>query len=433
MKSSDGRDFRLQRKLGAGSYGEVMLATIHSSGNLTRRVAVKLLHRELSADASPVRRLRDEAQMLASLDHPVILSAHELIRLDGRMAMVCEYVDGVDLETLIQGKDVLPRGPVLDMVEQIADALHVAWMEHQIVHRDVKPSNIRIGQHGNVKLLDFGLARSDLRPRSAHTTEGTLLGTRPYIAPECYDLDDAPPRPSSDIFALGCVLYEAWTRTRFFENLDGTDLLAVTDTPATYQPWLDRRLSIPTLDPIADLLAQMLAFDPRHRPAALLVAQRCEQIAADLPVRQTLRRWARERRDESRPTERVSRVDAQRLTAMADLDEPSTAVTVQEVVAVGLSAPLPGELGIATAPAVQAVASTPPRPRSAPAPLEAAAAKPGQATTRWIAPVIQRGSSDDPTPSGSWGLVLGSTLLLALSGALLAAAYLTGALDVLLR
>ena len=355
LRDTGGREYRVVRRLGRGSVGEILLATA-DAGGLSRSVAIKLLHGTQDRNDPRVRRLRDEARMLTSLHHPVLLSAYDLVELDGRVALVTEYVEGTDLDDLIHGRDPLPRGPVLDVIEQVADALHSAFDQHQIVHRDVKPGNIRVGVHGNVKLLDFGIAHAERMQRSAQTDSGTLLGTLPYLAPECFDLDDGPPRPPSDVFALGCVLYEAWTGAPFFEGIEGTRLITLTETSASYEPYLTKQLSVPGVAPVADLLRSMLAFLASARPTALAVAKRCDAIHATLPERQTLRRWARDRRGEGGPTERVSAVRA------PDLDEP-TAVTLPDLPS------LPAHLGgdnprrpaIVSAPLVRSARHSAPR------------------------------------------------------------------------
>jgi len=454
-----GRAFRVVRRLGRGVAGEVLLARV-DAGGLSRLVAVKLLREAVGGDDKAIRRLRDEARMLASLDHPVILTAHELATLDGRLAMVTEYVEGSDFAELIAGRDPVPRGPVLEVVEQVADALHLAWSQHQIVHRDVTPGNIRVGVHGNVKLIDFGIARAELLDRSSHTTQGTLLGTLAYLAPERYDLD-VPTQPASDVFSLGCVLYEGWTRSPFFDDLEGPRLITVTDTRESYERWLDERLARPSLGPVAELLRGMLAYDPLDRPGALAVADRCDWIASGMPMRQTLRRWARDRRAESRPTERVTAVDAAKIEAeMAAAQrrrpEPGSWRISEMVTETDLEEPtarteprgLRGELGPETPPTLPKPIVQPapgpepfrvappgpidPRPAAPePAPL---APPPGrevsQATTRWLAPVVLDDEDDEPPHrSGGSGVLVASILSVIGGGLLLAAAWVTGTLD----
>ncbi len=298
-----GRRFVLEKQIGRGGFSEVFLARLEQGDGLVRRVALKLLHPGLSPEGQPLERMRDEAKLLARLDHPAILSAQELVRLGGRVAMISEYIDGIDFKDCLQ--EGMPKGPILEVIEQVADALHVAWTEHQVVHRDIKPANIRIGAYGNVKLLDFGIARYEGMTRDANTTSGTLLGTLTYLAPERFDLTVAAPEPASDVFALGCVLFEAWTGARFFGGLEASTLLRLTEDADHFDSYLDERLTERSFDPIGPLLADMLSFHPDERPTALEVARRCEQLANTWPGRLTLRRWCRGRRwpDPANPIE----------------------------------------------------------------------------------------------------------------------------------
>ena len=104
--------------------------------------------------------------------HPVVLAPHDLAELGGRIALVTEFIEGEDLSACIASDDPapLPVSTQLEVIEQVASALEVAWKQLRLVHRDVKPQNIRIGRHGNVKLLDFGLASTDLGERATHTS-----------------------------------------------------------------------------------------------------------------------------------------------------------------------------------------------------------------------------------------------------------------------
>ncbi|MEO0606207.1 MAG: serine/threonine-protein kinase, partial [Myxococcota bacterium] len=255
-----GRRFVLEKQIGRGGFSEVFLARLEQSDGLVRRVALKLLHPGLDPEGQPLERMRDEAKLLARLDHPAILSAQELVQLGGRVAMISEYIDGVDFKRCLDKG--MPKGPILEVIEQIAEALHVAWAEHQVVHRDIKPANIRIGAHGNVKLLDFGIARYEGMTRDAQTTSGTLLGTLTYLAPERFDLNVGSAEPASDIFALGCVLFEAWTGARFFGGLEASKLLRLTEDADHFDTYLDERLTERSFDPIGPLLTGMLSFHP---------------------------------------------------------------------------------------------------------------------------------------------------------------------------
>src|SRR5690606_17230382 len=124
--------------------------------------AVKVLRRDLSVDGDAVRRLRDEGRLLARLDHPTILRAFDLVRLDGRLALVTELVEGADLAELLRADPPLPARALVEVIGRVAAALDAAHATPgpdgrplALVHRDVKPTNVRVGRFGEVKLLDF--------------------------------------------------------------------------------------------------------------------------------------------------------------------------------------------------------------------------------------------------------------------------------------
>ena len=271
-----GRTFSLLRKLGAGGFGEVYLAAFVTPGGLTEYVAVKLLKAELGPGSLAVERLQDEARMLAQLDHPVILVARDLVTIDGRVAMITEYVEGLDLAQLLRSEPRMPPTAVLEVVEKVAGALEEAWEQEGIVHRDIKPQNIRIGVHGNVKLLDFGIARSDDLSREAHTGSHQVLGTIRYIAPERFEAGDVD--PASDIFALGCVLYEGWVGSGLFDKLDSNVILRLCIDQPGFESHVQERIPDDLPDDIDELLRGMLDWSAAKRPSASSVARACEAI-----------------------------------------------------------------------------------------------------------------------------------------------------------
>lgn len=433
LQDDRGRTYEVVRQLGDGSFGEVVLAMVHEPGGLSLPAAVRLLHRELQPDGAAVRQLVHDTQLLVGLGHPAIRTPTAITHLDGRTALVAEYVEGQDLDTVLYGRVALPPGPVLDIVEQVADALHAAWTEHALVHRDIKPQNIRIGVHGSVQLLDFGIARNELMSTAA---EGSLLGTLPYLAPERFHARETF-APSADIFALGCVLFEAWTRTAYYSTLEGNQLLILIDDPATYDPWCDERLASPALDPIRDLLRSMLAYDPDDRPSALAVAERCDALAAQVTPRQTLRRWSRDRRTESDPTERMSAVDAAAWLPEDETDVgffgpalgPPPLVDDQATDHVPIPVPPDTSTGIEAMTSFRLPEATTapgpidPRPASLPIPEVPRT----QATTRWIAPAVRR-SDRQPDPD-TWAVLVVSTVGFAAVGLLFAMAYAAGVFD----
>jgi serine/threonine-protein kinase len=219
--------------LGAGGMGEVYRAT---DTKLGRDVALKILPASFTSDPERVARFRREAQVLASLNHSHIAQIYGLDEAGGTQFLVLELVDGESLDTRI-ARGPIPVEEALGIAGQIAEALEAAH-EKGIIHRDLKPANIAQTSDGQVKVLDFGLAKavetlggsSDLMNSPTITSPammtgvGVILGTAAYMAPEQAKGRAADKR--SDIWALGCVLYEMLTGTRAFDGDDVTDTLA---------------------------------------------------------------------------------------------------------------------------------------------------------------------------------------------------------------
>jgi eukaryotic-like serine/threonine-protein kinase len=295
-----GRTFELVGLLGRGGFGEVHLAVMHSPGGLVQQVALKLLRPEGDPDSRPIERLRDEARLLANLRHPSILAAHDLAVVDGRVALITEFVEGQDLAAVTADEaDPIPHSALLEVVEAVASALHVAWTELRVVHRDVKAQNIRVGMHGNVKLLDFGIARSEVAVRDVHTASSILVGTVSHLAPERFQLARRPD-PASDVFALGVVLFNGVTHSSFYGRLEVPDIAALAADAGEWAGFVEERLSRPMPEAIRSLLRDMMAHRPEARPTAGEVAQRCEALLARWEQPIPLRRWCRARRWPSR-------------------------------------------------------------------------------------------------------------------------------------
>jgi serine/threonine protein kinase len=293
LSDAAGRSFELLALLGKGGFGEVHLARMRSPGGLDQHVAVKLLQKGLDPSSQAIERLRDEARLLVSLRHPVVLAAHDLVTLGDRVALITEYIEGQDLSACIRGEGRLPVSALLEVVEQVASALDAAYNQLRVVHRDVKPQNIRIGVHGNVKLLDFGIARSGMTDRAAQTTGHMLVGTLRYLAPERFDFEHDP-RPASDVFALGCVLYEGLIGRAMFRKLDMAEMFRLAVTPGDWTRFVQERLDAIEA-PLQELLGAMLSYDEAMRPSAGEVARRCDTMGAQWPESIPLRRWCRAR------------------------------------------------------------------------------------------------------------------------------------------
>ncbi|MGB7063270.1 MAG: protein kinase [Candidatus Zixiibacteriota bacterium] len=195
-------NYKILEKLGEGGMGEVYLA---QDTKLGRKVALKFLPSEYTSQLELKTRFMREARAAAALNHPNIITIHEVAEYEARPFIAMEYVEGESLKDLIARKE-LSIGEVLDMALQISEGLAVAHGA-QIVHRDIKPQNILMGKDGRVRICDFGLAKAK---RDATLTQaGSTLGTIAYMSPEQAQGKEADHR--SDIFSFGVVLYETVT------------------------------------------------------------------------------------------------------------------------------------------------------------------------------------------------------------------------------
>jgi len=202
--------YRIAGKLGTGGMGVVYEA---EDLRLHRKVALKFLPEELAEDPDAARRFRREAETIAALSHPHICVVYDIGEHDGRSFIVMEYVEGVNLKTHMTRR-ALTTAQIVEITLQIAGALEAAHAK-SIVHRDIKPGNLLVASNGEVKVVDFGLAR---RFRSEDTDEvgiegstipGRPLGTANYMAPE--RILQMPLDPRCDLFSLGVVMYEMAT------------------------------------------------------------------------------------------------------------------------------------------------------------------------------------------------------------------------------
>ena len=221
MASQQVAHYRIIEKLGTGGMGEVYLA---QDLKLERKVAIKLLPAKSIDDALARKRLLREAKAAATLDHPNICAIHE-VREDGDCPyIVMQYIEGQTLAHKLLESALKPE-EVIDIGVQVAEALAEAHA-HGVVHRDIKPQNIIITPRGQVKVLDFGLARlaaaseqsndPDAKTETQLTEEGYIVGTVAYMSPE--QLKGQPIDTRSDLFSLGVTLYECATGTPPFRG-----------------------------------------------------------------------------------------------------------------------------------------------------------------------------------------------------------------------
>jgi eukaryotic-like serine/threonine-protein kinase len=248
--------YEIRSPLGAGGMGEVYRA---SDSKLNRDVALKILPAIFTNDAERMARFRREAQVLASLNHPHIGTIYGLEDWNNLRVLVLELVEGPTLADRITG-GAIPLEEALAIARQIAEAMAYAH-EKGVTHRDLKPANIKITPEGNVKVLDFGLAKVLEGPKNLDsdpsqsptysnptTLEGMILGTAAYMSPE--QAKGKPVDKRADIWAFGVVLYELLTGRHLFHRETMSDTLAAVlkeepdwnRIPATMRPLLQHCL-----------------------------------------------------------------------------------------------------------------------------------------------------------------------------------------------
>jgi len=296
--------YEIHSPLGAGGMGEVYRA--HDT-KLGRDVALKVVAESFARDPERSARFHREAQLLAALNHPHIATIHGLEEAGGTRFFVMELVEGETLaDRLSQERGGLPLDEALRIARQVADALQAAH-DRGIIHRDLKPANIALTADGQVKVLDFGLAKAlDPVPGSdvsasptlsfAATQIGVVLGTAAYMAPE--QARGKPTDKRADIWAFGCVLYEMLTGKRAF---DGEDVTVVLASVIKGEPdWAALPANVPA--PIVTLLRGCLEKERRSRVsdigAAIFVLDHAARlggpsVAPALPAERVVPRWRR--------------------------------------------------------------------------------------------------------------------------------------------
>jgi len=213
------------RKIGSGGMAEVYLAKLNTVEGFQKTFALKKIHNHLAHSSDFSRMFFREARISATLDHGNIVRVTELNKDKGTYFIVMEYVDGVDLKTLLRFVASLQRTVPWDLavyiIMEITRGLEYAHsntdengIPRGIVHRDLSPSNIIISEHGEIKILDFGIARALLSDESSR--QSTMTGKYAYMSPEQIRSEELDGR--SDIFALGALFYEILTGEKLFEG-----------------------------------------------------------------------------------------------------------------------------------------------------------------------------------------------------------------------
>lgn len=288
------RQIRILRTLGEGGFGVVHLAEVAGEDGFVQRVALKVLHQAMAGRGDVAGRQRDEARLLAQLNHDHIVKVLDLGEYDGRPAVLMEYVEGIDAHGLLQHTALPPRA-ALEVVAAAASALDAAstalsprtGRPLRVVHRDIKPANLLVTAQGGVKVLDFGVARADFDREGA--TRSVLFGTARFMAPEMWL--EGSSGPAVDVYALGVTALELLGHAGYTRPPLVPDLFArqVEEALALPLPEADPA----RLDELRALLRAMLAFEARDRPTAGEVHDRALALAERAPGLM-LRRWARQ-------------------------------------------------------------------------------------------------------------------------------------------
>ncbi len=248
-----GGRYEIQDRIGIGGMAEVYRAQDKVLGRI---VAVKVMLPQFAADPEFTRRFRQEAAAAANLQSPFIVNVYDWGQDDGTYYIVMEFVRGSDLKTAIQQRGAINQRKVAEIGSQVCQALTVAH-NLDIIHRDIKPQNIMVQPDGNVKVMDFGIARAK---NSVEQKTSAVLGTAHYISPEQAQGRDLT--PASDIYSLGIVLYEAATGHLPF---DGPDAVGVALQQVQDEPPLPSELN-PNIDPaLEDIILCALAKNPANR------------------------------------------------------------------------------------------------------------------------------------------------------------------------
>jgi serine/threonine protein kinase len=261
--------YQIIKHLASGGMAQVLLARATGIEGFERHVVIKRIHRERANNEQVVRMFLDEARLAAMLHHHNIVQVHDIGQENGEYFFVMEYVHGEDLRRLLTHlsakKATMPIEHVLTIIMETAEALQYA---HEVkgpngkplnlVHRDVSPANVIVGYDGNVKVVDFGIAKASVR--SSETQSGMLKGKISYMAPEqCLG---EPVDRRSDVFALGICLFELFTVRRLFKG--PSEFLTMTSIvqgnipkPSAYRPDIPPKLE--------EIIMKALAMEPEQR------------------------------------------------------------------------------------------------------------------------------------------------------------------------
>ena len=247
--------YEILKEIGRGGFGVVYKARDHS---LDRIVALKVLHPQLTVDPGFITRFHKEAQALARINHPNVVTVYEIGEINGKVYIAMEYLPGGSLaEKLVKGP--LPYETALRITQEVSAGLQ-AGHNKGLIHRDVKPGNILFNEHGDAVIVDLGLAKAMQVSSSTVASSTGTVGTPNYRAPELWN-GTPPPEPATDVYSLACV---------FFEMLTG-EVLFSGDTPSTvmlkhFQPLQEIEKTLARFSELnPEIMKKAIAKDPKDR------------------------------------------------------------------------------------------------------------------------------------------------------------------------
>lgn len=246
--------YRILEELGRGGMGKVYKAI---DTKIDEKVAIKLLNPEVAADTITRERFRNELKLTRSISHRHICRVYDFSEEEGHSYFTMEYISGEDLKSLIRKIGQFTPGKAVFIARQVCEGLTEA---HRlgIIHRDLKPHNVMIDKEGNVRIMDFGIARS-MKKRGV-TDPGVIIGTPEYMSPEQVEGKEIDER--TDIYSLGIILYEMLTGKVPFE---GDTPLSVAVKQKTERPVDPRRLNTQIHESISSLILKCLEKDRENR------------------------------------------------------------------------------------------------------------------------------------------------------------------------
>ena len=268
-------DYEILDVLGSGGMGRVYKVR----NTITDRVeAMKVLLPDLQGHEAVAARFLREIKVLAALKHPNIAGLLTALTIENQLVMVMEYVEGQSLSSRVD-QGAVPVQEALQYLDQVLAALDFAHRQH-VIHRDIKPANMMLTQDGTVKLMDFGIARSEAEPKKL-TATGTTLGSLSYMSPE--QVTGQPTDERSDLYSLGISFYEMVTGVKPFQGDSDFSIMAAQINPAPTPP-VHLQPGLPKI--VNDIILKSIAKDPAERfqsaEAFRYAVKRAAQAIGDL-------------------------------------------------------------------------------------------------------------------------------------------------------